>query len=256
MTVERPWRIGLRVAGLSYLALLLLIPFEDGVAAVWESITTPAAISAFWLTITVTAIAVPLNTIFGVLCALALARGRFRGKAVLNAIIDLPFAISPVVVGLALILVFGRGGWLGDLPFQVIFSVPGIVLATIFISVPFVVREVTPVLKEVGDEQEQAAATLGAGRWQAFWRITLPSIRWGVAYGVVLSVARCIGEFGAVSVVSGKIAGETETLTLLVEKRFQNFDLAGAYAASALLAFIALATLLAMTRINPRRDEE
>jgi sulfate/thiosulfate transport system permease protein len=263
MTVDRPWRIALRVLGLGYLALLLLIPiglvfyrtFENGAGAVFDSVTTPAGISAFSLTLMVTAIAVPLNTVFGVLCALALARGRFRGKALLDAIIDLPFAISPVVVGLALILVFGRGGWLGDLPIQVIFSVPGIVLATIFISVPFVVREVTPVLREIGDEQEQAAATLGASSRQAFWRITLPSIRWGVAYGVVLSVARCIGEFGAVSVVSGKISGETETLTLLVEKRFQNFDLAGAYAGSALLAFIALATLLAMTLINPRRDD-
>src|SRR5215216_2789999 len=263
MTVDRRWRIALRAIGLTYLALLLVIPiglvfartFEHGIGAVWESITTPAAISAFSLTLTVTAIAVPLNTVFGVLCALALARGRFRGRVVLNAVIDLPFAISPVVVGLALILVFGRGGWLGDLPFEVIFSVPGIVLATIFISVPFVVREVTPVLREIGDEQEQAASTLGANRWQAFWRITLPSIRWGVAYGVVLSVARCIGEFGAVSVVSGKISGETETLTLLVEKRYENFDLAGAYAASALLALIALATLLAMTTINHRRDD-
>ena len=263
MTVERRWRISLRVVALGYLALLLLIPigvvfyrtFEDGIGPVIDAVTTPAAISAFWLTIMVTAIAVPLNTVFGVLCALALARRRFRGKWMLNAIIDLPFAISPVVVGLALILVFGRGGWLGDLPFQVIFSVPGIVLATIFISVPFVVREVTPVLREVGDEQEQAAATLGASNWQAFWRVTLPAIRWGVAYGVVLSVARCIGEFGAVSVVSGKISGETETLTLLVEKRFQNFDLAGAYAASALLALIALGTLLAMTLINPRGDD-
>jgi sulfate transport system permease protein len=263
MTVDRPWRIGLRTVALGYLALLLIVPigvvfyrtFENGLGAVWDSVTTPAAISAFWLTLTVTAIAVPLNTIFGVLCALALARGRFRGKALLDALIDLPFAISPVVVGLALILVYGRGGWLGDLPFQVIFSVPGIVLATIFISVPFVVREVTPVLREIGDDQEQAASTLGAGRWQTFWWITLPSIGWGVTYGVVLSVARCIGEFGAVSVVSGKISGETETLTLLVEKRFQNFDVAGAYAASALLAFIALATLLAMTLINPRRDD-
>ena len=263
MTVDRPWRIGLRTVALGYLALLLVIPigliffrtFEHGIGAVWESITTPAAISAFWLTIMVTAIAVPLNTVFGIMCALSLARGRFRGKAVLDTIIDIPFAVSPVVVGLALILVYGRGGWLGDLPFQVIFSVPGIVLATIFISVPFVVREVTPVLREVGDDQEQAAATLGAGSWQTFWRITLPSIRWGVAYGVVLSVARCIGEFGAVSVVSGKISGETETLTLLVEKRFQNFDVAGAYAASALLALIALVTLLVMTQINPRRDD-
>ena len=170
MTVDRPWRIGLRTVALTYLALLLIVPiavvfyrtFEGGAGAVWDAVTTPAAISAFWLTITVTLIAVPLNTVFGILCALALARGRFRGKAWLDAAIDLPFAISPVVVGLALILVFGRGGWLGDLPFQVIFSVPGIVLATIFISVPFVVREVTPVLKEVGDEQEQAASTLGA----------------------------------------------------------------------------------------------
>jgi sulfate transport system permease protein len=264
MTVDRRWRITLRTVALGYLALLLVIPiglvfyrtFEHGVMAVYDSVTTPAAISAFWLTITVTLIAVPLNTIFGVLCALALARGRFRGKPMLNAIIDLPFAISPVVIGLALVLVYGRGGWLGDLPFQVIFAVPGIVLATIFVSVPFVVREVTPVLMEIGDEQEQAASTLGANRWQTFWRITLPAIRWGVAYGIVLSVARCIGEFGAVSVVSGKISGETETLTLLVEERFQNFDLAGAYAASALLALIALGTLLAMTKINPRRDDE
>ena len=137
---------------------------------------------------------------------------------------------------------------------QVIFAVPGIVLATVFVSLPFVAREVAPVLREVGDEQEQAAATLGASRWQAFWRVTLPSIRWGLAYGVVLSTARALGEFGAVSVVSGKIAGQTETLTLLVEKRFENFDLAGAYAASTLLALIALATLLAMTALR-RREE-
>jgi sulfate/thiosulfate transport system permease protein len=252
----------LRVTALVYLAALLFIPvglifyrtFEHGLGAVWDSITTPAAISAFWLTVEVTAIAVPLNTIFGVVTALALARGRFPGKWLLDALIDLPFAVSPVVIGLALVLVYGRNGWI-ELPFQVIFSVPGIVLATVFVSLPFVVREVTPVLREVGDEQEQAAATLGASGWQAFWRITLPSIRWGIAYGVVLSVARCIGEFGAVSVVSGKIAGQTQTLTLLVEQRFTNYDLAGAYAASALLAVIALGTLLAMTRLKPRRSE-
>ena len=265
MTVERRWRIGLRVAALAYLALLLLVPvgmifyrtFEHGVTAVWDSITTPAAISAFSLTLEVTAIAVPLNTAFGIICALALVRGRLPGRALLDAIIDLPFAVSPIVIGLSLILVYGSNGWLHALPdagVQVIFSTPGIVLATIFVSVPFVVREVTPVLREVGDEPEQAAATLGASGWQTFWRITLPSIRWGVAYGVVLSVARSIGEFGAVSVVSGKISGETETLTLLVEKRFQNYDVAGAYAASALLAVIALATLLAMTLVHPRKD--
>ncbi len=267
MTVRRPWRLGLRFVALGYLALLLLIPvgvvfyrtFEHGFGAVWDSVSTPAAVSAFWLTIEVTAIAVPLNTIFGIVMALALARGRFPGKGLLNAAIDLPFAISPIVIGLSLVLVYGTTGWFGqDLAnagIHVIFSVPGIVLATIFVSLPFVVREVTPVLREVGNEQEQAAATLGANGWQTFWRITLPAIRWGVAYGVVLSVARAIGEFGAVSVVSGRIAGETQTLTLLVDNRYGNFDIAGAYSAATLLALIALVTLLAMTVIRPRREE-
>jgi sulfate transport system permease protein len=266
MRVERRTRIGLRVVALLYLALLLAIPvglvfyrtFEHGLGAVYDSVTTPAAIHAFWLTIEIAAIAVPLNTIFGVLTAMALVRGRFRGKNVVEAIIDLPFAISPVVIGLSLILVYGHTGWLGswlmDNGIQVIFAVPGMVLATIFVSLPFVVREVAPVLREIGDEQEQAAATLGANARQTFLRVTLPAIRWGIAYGVVLSTARAIGEFGAVSVVSGKISGQTETLTLLVEKRFQNFDVAGAYAASALLAVIALATLLAMTLIKPRKE--
>jgi sulfate transport system permease protein len=267
MVVDRRARIGLRVLALGYLAALLLVPvavvfyrtFEHGLGSVWSSVTTPAAVHAFWLTVEIALIAVPLNTVLGVVTALALVRGRFRGKAVLQAVIDLPFAISPVVIGLALVLVYGRtgwfGGWLADHGVQVIFAVPGMVLATIFVCLPFVVREVEPVLREVGDEQEQAAATLGASRWQTFARVTLPAIRYGIAYGVVLSTARAIGEFGAVSVVSGKIAGQTDTLTLLVENRFQNFDVAGAYAASALLALIALATLLAMTRIRPRRDE-
>lgn len=266
MSAARVTRLGLRTIALGYLAALLLVPVavvlyrtvEPGLGAVWASVTTPAAIHAFWLTVTVTLIAVPLNTVLGVLAALVLVRGRLRGRALLDALIDLPFAVSPVVIGLALVLVYGSGGWLGPAlagaGIQVIFSTPGIVLATIFVTLPFVVREVAPVLREVGDEQEQAAATLGASRAQTFLRITLPAIRWGVAYGVVLSTARAIGEFGAVSVVSGKIAGHTETLTLLVEKRFQNFDLAGAYAASALLAVIALTTLLSMTVIKPRKE--
>jgi sulfate transport system permease protein len=257
-----PRRLALRFVALGYLALLLMIPvgmvlyrtFEPGVGAVWSSITTPAAISAFWLTLEIAAISVVLNTVLGVLTALLLVRGRFRGKWLMEGLLDLPFAISPIVVGLSLVLVYGRGGWLADLPFQVIFALPGMVLATVFVSLPFVAREVIPVLREIGDESEQAAATLGASRWQVFWRITLPAIRWGVAYGVVLSTARAIGEFGAVSVVSGKVAGQTVTLTLLVENRFENFDLAGAYAASALLALIALGTLLAMTLIKPRRE--
>jgi sulfate/thiosulfate transport system permease protein len=259
-------RLTLRVVALTYLGAILAVPvgvvlyktFEPGLGSVWDSVTTPAAIHAFWLTLEVTAIAVPLNAALGILTALVLVRGNVRGRRVLEALIDLPFAVSPVVVGLALILLYGRQGWFGDelasAGVQVIFSLPGIVLATVFVTLPFVVREVVPVLREVGDDQEQAAATLGASRWQAFWRITLPSIRWGVAYGVVLSTARALGEFGAVSVVSGKISGETETLTLLVEKRFQNFDLAGAYAASTLLALLALATVATMTIVNRRKD--
>src|SRR3954468_9155573 len=211
----RSSRLTLRFVALGYLAVLLLVPvglifwrtFEHGLAPVWSSITTPAAIHAFWLTVEVALIAVPLNAIFGVLAALALVRGSFRGKWLLDALTALPFAISPVVVGLSLLLVYGRGGWLSGLPVQVIFAVPGIVLATIFVSLPFVAREVVPVLREIGDEQEQAALTLGASRWQTFWRITLPAIRWGIVYGVVLATARSIGEFGAVSVVSGRISG-------------------------------------------------
>ena len=259
-------RITIRTIALAYLGGILIAPvaviayktFEPGLASVWESVTTPAAISAFWLTIKVTAVAVPLNAVFGVLTALALVRGKVPGRRFVEALIDLPFAISPVVVGLSLVLLYGREGWFGDelanAGVQVLFSFPGILLATIFVTLPFVVREVSPVLREVGEDQEQAAATLGASSWQAFWRITLPAIRWGLVYGIVLSTARAIGEFGAVSVVSGKISGETETLTLLVEKRFQNFDLAGAYAASTLLALIALVTLAGMILVNRRKE--
>ena len=224
----RTSRLTLRFVALAYLAVLLLVPvglvfwrtFEHGLAPVWASITTPAAIHAFWLTIEVTLIAVPLNAIFGVLAALALVRGRFGGKWLLDALIDLPFAVSPVVVGLSLLLVYGRGGWLADLPFQVVFSVPGIVLATIFVSLPFVAREVAPVLREVGDEQEQAALTLGASRWQSFWRVTLPSIRWGLVYGIVLATARAIGEFGAVSVVSAMTASSADAAYAPARSKF------------------------------------
>jgi sulfate/thiosulfate transport system permease protein len=181
------------------------------------------------------------------------------GRGFINAIIDLPFAISPVIVGLALFLLYGRQGWFGswflDQGIQIIFSTPGMILATVFVSLPFVVREVIPVLREIGTTQEEAASTLGASPWQTFWRVTLPAIRWGVAYGVVLTTARALGEFGAVSVVSGKILGETDTLPLYVEQRFQAFDLTGAYAASAVLAAIALATLLLMTKLKPREAE-
>jgi sulfate/thiosulfate transport system permease protein len=259
MTVKRGLgRYGLRAAALGYLTLLLMVPvgmvcyraFEHGVGGAWDSVTTPDALHSFYLTLVMVAIAVPLNTIFGIGCALLLVRSRFRGKALLNALIDIPFAVSPVVIGLSLILVYGAGGWFGgwllDNGIQVIFSVPGMVLATTFVSLPFVVREVAPVLQEIGDEQEQAARTLGANWWQTFKRVTLPAIRWGVAYGVVLSTARALGEFGAVAVVSGHISGQTETAPLYVWHEFQNFNVAGAYAASLVLALFAIATLLAM----------
>jgi sulfate transport system permease protein len=259
-------KYGLRGIALGYLFALLLIPviliffkaFEDGIGHAIDSVTTPEALHAFWLTILIAGIAVPLNTIFGIACALVLVRHDFRGKAILNGIIDLPFAVSPVVIGLSLVLVYGSvdgwfGPWLLEHGIRVIFSVPGMVLATIFVSLPFVVREVMPVLQEIGDDQEQAAATLGANGWQTFWRITLPSIRWGVTYGVVLSTARAIGEFGAVAVVSGKIEGKTQTATLLVENQYEHFDVSGAYAASLVLAVMALLVLLGMNLIQ-RRD--
>jgi len=257
----------LRVLTLGYLAALLVVPlgavffstFKDGLAPVVEAVTRPAAMSAMVLTIGIALIAVPANTAFGVWCALQLVRGRFPARALLNAAIDLPFAVSPVVVGLALLAVYGRAGWWGqwlmDHGWPVIFSVPGMVLATAFVSLPFVVREVVPVLREVGIEQEQAAATLGATSWQILWRITLPSIRRAIAYGVVLTTARALGEFGAVSVVSGRLAGRTQTLTIYVEERFQGFDMTGAYTASVLLALLALATLVAMHRLAGRPAE-
>jgi sulfate/thiosulfate transport system permease protein len=254
----------LRFVGLGYLAVLLAAPvglvfyrtFEDGFGPAWDAVTTPDAIAALKLTLLVTAIAVPANTVFGIITALLLVRTEFRGKAVLNALLDVPFAVSPVVIGLALILVYGSnervGGWLEAHGIQVIFATPGIVLATIFVSLPFVVREVVPVLREIGTEQEQAATTLGASPWATFWRITLPSIRVGVIYGVVLATARALGEFGAVSVVSGRIAGQTDTLTLHVENQFQSFDLRGAYAAAVVLALIAIATLVLTSLTKPK----
>ena len=255
-------RYALRFTALGYLTALLVVPvglvvyraFEDGIGAFIDAITTPEALHALWLTVIIALIAVPLNTVFGIMCALAIVRRRFRGHGLVNSVVDLPLALSPVVVGLALVLVYGRsgwwGGWLIDNGYQVIYALPGMVLATVFVSLPFVVREVVPVLREIGDEQEQAASTLGASSWQTFWKITLPAIRWGVAYGVVLTTARALGEFGAVSVVSGRIAGRTETMTLHVEERFQAFEVQDAYSASVVLALLAVATLLAMTLLR------
>jgi len=262
---SRGARWGLRSIALVYLSLLLLIPvgavfwrtFEHGISEPLDAVTSPDGLHAFWLTIVCVGIAVPLNTAFGVLTALVLVRQKFRGKALLNASIDLPFAISPVVIGLALFLVYApRDSWFGETlaqnGIQVIFSVPGMVLATIFVSLPFVVREVMPVLQEIGTDQEEAATTLGASPWQTFWRVTLPAIRWGLAYGVVLATARALGEFGAVSIVSGRISGETETLPIFVQTEFERFDPAGAYAAGLVLALLALFVLFSLNLLQKR----
>jgi sulfate/thiosulfate transport system permease protein len=257
-------RRGLRFVALFYLAAILVGPlaivfwrtFEDGFAPAWNALTSPDTIHAFKLTLIITLIAVPVNTVFGIVCALAIVRRRFPGKGLLNAFIDLPLALSPVVVGVSLYLLYGREGWLGtwfdDHGIQVLFSLPSMVIATIFVSLPFVAREVVPTLREIGDEQEQAARTLGAGGWQTFRRITLPSIRWAVVYGVILTTARCLGEYGAVAVVSGRLQGQTETATLRVQESYESFDLAGAYAISIVLAMFAVLVLVALTVIRPK----
>jgi sulfate/thiosulfate transport system permease protein len=253
-------RYALRFMSLGYLTALLLAPvgivfyraFEHGFRPAWDSVTTPDAVHALKLTLEIAAIAVPANTVFGVLCALAIVRHRFPGAGIVNAVIDLPLALSPVVVGLSLFILYGRGGWLAG--HNVLFALPGMVLATSFVSLPFVVREVVPVLREIGTEQEQAAVTLGASALQTFRRVTWPAIRWAVGYGVVLTTARALGEFGAVSVVSGRIAGRTETLTLHVQDRYQQFDATGAYAASVLLALLAIATLVLMNTLRPKEE--
>lgn len=251
-------RYVLRFAVILYVLALILGPLymvfanalDQGLDTLWEAVTTPAAIHALKLTLIAMVVAVVVNTVFGIACALLLVRRKPRGSAIINAIIDLPFAISPIVVGLALLLTYGVNGWFGESlvasGFQVIFALPGIILATVFVTLPFVVREVIPVLEELGDEQEQAASTLGASGWTTFWRITLPSIRWGVAYGVVLTVARAIGEYGAVAVVSGKIAGRTETMTTHIEERYQAFDTVSVYGSALVLASLAILVLGAM----------
>jgi len=258
-------RVALRSIALGYLAILLALPvgmvfyraFEHGLGKFFGALTTPDATHAIKLTLLVIAIAVPLNTIFGIVTALALERRKVRGRAVVERIIDMPFAMSPIVIGLALVLVYGENGWVGHTlvsnGIRVIFSTPGIVLATMFVSLPFVVREVVPVLREIGTEQEEAAQTLGANPWQTFWRVTLPAIRPAVAYGVVLTTARALGEFGAVAVVSGHLQGQTETLTLFVQDKFEGFDVTGAYAVSVLLAVFAMSALLGMTFLDRRR---
>ena len=265
MTLSPAVRYLLRFVALAYLLLLLIVPvgvilwrtFSPGLGAFIENITTPAAISALQLSLLVVAIVVPLNVLFGVPTALVLARNKFRGKSLLQAAIDLPFAVSPVVVGVALILLWGANGVFGfvqnDLGFKIIFSFPAIVLASIFVTVPFVIREVEPVLHELGTDQEEAAATLGSRWWQTFWRITLPSIRWGLMYGIVLTIARTLGEYGAVTIVAANLPGSSQTLTLLVADRYNRGAEYGAYAISTLLMTVAVLVLVVQVILDSRR---
>lgn len=265
MTLSLPTRLILRIVASLYIVALLIIPlgailwqtFAPGLGAFWASITTPAAQSALQLSLLVVAIVVPLNVVFGVSTALVLARRNFRGKNVLQAAIDLPFAVSPVVVGVALIALWGTAGLFGfvqnDLGLTIIFGFPGIVLASIFVTLPFVIREVEPVLHEIGTDQEEASSTLGANAWQTFWRITLPSIRWGLTYGVVLTVARTLGEFGAVLVVSSNLPGQSQTMTLLVHDRYTRGDVYGAYTVSTVLMAVAITVLIAQIVFDAQR---
>lgn len=258
-------RLVLRTIVLLYLGLLLVAPvaavfvraFDDGFDAFWAVLQRPELLHALQLTLIATVVAVVCNTIFGIACALVLVRGTTRGRTILNALLDIPFAISPIIVGLALLLTFGVNGWFGqwfvDHGMPVIFSMPGIVLATVFVTLPFVAREVIPVLQEVGDEQEQAAVTLGASGWATFRRVTLPSIRWGVAYGVVLTTARALGEYGAVAVVSGRVSGRTETMTTYIKERNDGFDMVAVYSASLVLAVLALIVLGVMTALGTQQ---
>jgi sulfate/thiosulfate transport system permease protein len=260
-------RWGLRVLVVGYLFLLVIWPvllvaratFAHGLAPVINALRQPEVIFAFQLTLSAAFWAVVINTIFGVGISLLLVRYTFPGRRALNALVDLPLAVSPIVVGLSLVLVYsGRTGWLGgsleQAGLQVIYAPPGIILATAFVSLPLVIREVIPVLQEIGTEQEQAARSLGASALQTFARITLPAIRWGLLYGVVLSLARSLGEFGAVKIVSGGVAMRTQTATLLVEERYQQFGIENsiiAYAAAFILALIAVIALVIVTAFRP-----
>lgn len=244
------------VVAIAYVSLVLYIPalnvfiqaFSRGVGPFLANLTRPEFLHAVQLTVMLAAIALPLNTVFGLCAAWALTRHRFPGRAFVLSLIDLPFSISPVVAGLMLVLLYGRqgwfGGWLQDRGLNIIFAFPGMVLATAFVSMPFVAREVIPVLEELGSDQEEAAKTLGANDWQIFWRVTLPNIRWGLLYGLILTNARAMGEFGAVSVVSGNISGKTQSLPLFVEDAYKQYETEAAYSAAVLLALLAVVTLV------------
>ena len=241
---------------ISYLFLVQYIPainvffeaFKRGTGPFLSNLTKPEFLHAAWLTLLLAVIAIPVNAIFGLCAAWAIARHKFPGRAIVLSIIDLPFSISPVVAGLMIVLLYGRQGWFGPwleaLDIKIIFAFPGMVMATAFVSMPFVAREVIPILEEFGKDQEEAARTLGANDWQIFWRVTLPSIRWGLLYGLILTNARAMGEFGAVSVVSGNIANTTQSLPLFVEDAYKQYETEAAFSAAVILALLAVVTLI------------
>ena len=255
----------LRLVATAYLFLLVAWPvslvvthtFEDGFSSIQSLLSDPDTVVALQLSAYVAVFSVVINTVFGVGISLLLVRQQFPGKRVLNALLDIPLSVSPIVVGLALVLVYsGRNGWFGpalsSIGYQVIFSTPGIIMATTFVALPLMIREIVPVLEEIGTEQEQAAQSLGANALQRFWRITLPSIKWGIVYGVVLTLARSLGEFGAVKVVSGNVLGQTRTATLVVEEKYLNFDQQGAYATAFLLGMVSVACIVVVAIIRPK----
>ncbi|ENV67995.1 MULTISPECIES: sulfate ABC transporter permease subunit CysW [Acinetobacter] len=241
------------------LILVFVEAFKQGLEVYVNALTDSDTLSAVKLTLITAAIAVPINVVFGVAAAWAVAKFQFRGKAILTTIIDMPFSVSPVIAGLMIVLIFGSqgwvGGWLMDNDIKILYAVPGIVLATIFITVPFVARELIPLMEAQGTEEEEAAIVLGASGWQTFWKVTLPNIKWGLIYGVILCNARAMGEFGAVSVVSGHIRGETNTLPLHVEILYNEYTFSAAFAVSSLLAFLAIITLILKTWLEIRQDQ-
>ncbi|QEI40150.1 Sulfate transport system permease protein CysW [Dolichospermum sp. UHCC 0315A] len=255
--------IGIAIA---YLFLVQYIPainvffeaFKKGTGPFLSNLTKPEFLHAAWLTLLLAAISIPVNAVFGLCAAWAIARHKFPGRAIVLSIIDLPFSISPVVAGLMIVLLYGRQGWFGPWlqahDIKIVFAFPGMLMATAFVSMPFVAREVIPVLEEFGKDQEEAARTLGANDWQTFWRVTLPSIRWGLLYGLILTNARAMGEFGAVSVVSGNIANTTQTLPLFVEDAYKQYETEAAFSAAVLLAFLAVITLI-LKEIIERKTE-
>jgi sulfate transport system permease protein len=254
---ENKWvQIVLILIAVAYLGLILFIPalnvfvqaFEKGIGPFFKNLADPQFLYSAQLTLIIALVVVPLNTIFGISAAWVIARNQFPGRTLLLSILDIPFAISPVVAGLMIVLLYGRNGWFGSFleaaNIKIIFALPGMIIATAFVTLPFVAREVIPVLEEAGTDQEEAAKTLGANDWQIFWRVTLPNIRWGLLYGLILTNARAMGEFGAVSVVSGNIASKTQTMPLFVEEAYKNYQTQSAFSAAVILAFLAVITLI------------